>query len=109
MRTSIRLLMKPYVASLLTMEKALLQHLGRMGRDRPADQLKAVEAILRISRQQGALGNECCAALGAIPGDEVNPPAGSCSNQGTPQCARHSKNGGRKALTIRRNGRLIWP
>ena len=55
--------------------KALLQHLGRMGRDRPADQLKAVEAILRISRQQGALGNECCAALGAIPGDEVNPPA----------------------------------
>ena len=55
--------------------KALLQHLGRMGRDRPADQLKAVEAILRMSRQQGALGNECCAALGAIPGDEVNPPA----------------------------------
>ena len=55
--------------------KALLQHLGRMGRDRPADQLKAVEAILRISRQQGALGNECCTALGAIPGDEVNPPA----------------------------------
>ncbi len=54
--------------------KALLQHLGRMGRDRPADQLKAVEAILRISRQQGALGNECCVALGAIPGDEVNPP-----------------------------------
>ena len=54
--------------------KALLQHLGRMGRDRPADQLKAVEAILRISRQQGALGSECCVALGAIPGDEVNPP-----------------------------------
>ena len=55
--------------------KALLQHLGRMGRDRPADQLKAVEAILRISRQLGALGSECCAALGAIPGEEVNPPA----------------------------------
>ena len=54
--------------------KALLQHLGRMGRDRPADQLKVVEAILRISRQQGTLGSECCAALGAIPGDEVNPP-----------------------------------
>ena len=54
--------------------KALLQHLGRMGRDRPADQLKAVEAILRISRQHGALGNDCCAALGAIPSDEVNPP-----------------------------------
>ena len=54
--------------------KALLQHLGRMGRDRPADQLKAVEAILRISRQQGALAGECCAALGAIPGGEVNPP-----------------------------------
>ena len=28
--------------------KALLQHLGRMGRDRPADQLKVVEAVLRI-------------------------------------------------------------
>ena len=55
--------------------KSLLQHLGRMGRDRPTDQLKAVEAILRISRQQGALGSECCAALGVIPGDEVNPPA----------------------------------
>ena len=55
--------------------KALLQHLGRMGRDRPADQLKAVEAILRISRQQGSLGSESCAALGAIPSQEVNPPA----------------------------------
>ena len=55
--------------------KSLLQHLGRMGRDRPADQLKTVEAILRIGRQQGALGSECCLALGAIPGDEINPPA----------------------------------
>ena len=54
--------------------KILLQHLGRMGRDRPADQLRAVEAILRISRQQGTLGNECCTALSTIPGDEVNPP-----------------------------------
>lgn len=54
--------------------KALLQHLGRMGRDRPVDQLKVVEAILRINRQQGALGAESCAALGAIPGQEVNPP-----------------------------------
>ena len=54
--------------------KALLQHLGRMGRDRPADQLKVVESVLRISRQQGALGSESCAALGAIPGQEVNPP-----------------------------------
>ena len=54
--------------------KFLLQHLGRMGRDRPSDQLKAVEGILRIGRQQGALGSECCLALGAIPGDEVNPP-----------------------------------
>lgn len=54
--------------------KALLQHLGRMGRDRPVDQLKVVEAILRINRQQSALGAESCAALGAIPGQEVNPP-----------------------------------
>ena len=55
--------------------KSLLQHLGRMGRDRPADQLKTVEAILRIGRQQDTLGSECCLALGAIPGDEINPPA----------------------------------
>ncbi len=54
--------------------KSLLQHLGRMGRDRPADQLKVVEAILRISRQQGALGSESCTALGAVPGQEVTPP-----------------------------------
>lgn len=54
--------------------KSLLRHLGRMGRDRPADHLKAVEAILRISRQQATLEGECCDALGAIPGDEVNPP-----------------------------------
>ena len=55
--------------------KSLLQHLGRMGRDRPTDQRKAVEAILRISRQQDVLGSECCAALRAIPSHEVNPPA----------------------------------
>ena len=54
--------------------RSLLQHLGRMGRDRPADQLRAVEAILRLSRQQTSLGGECCAALGAIPGGEVSPP-----------------------------------
>ena len=55
--------------------RSLSQHLGRMGRDRPADQLKAVEGILRISRQQSSVGDECCAALGTIPGNEVNPPA----------------------------------
>ena len=55
--------------------KPLLQHLGRMGRDRPGDQLKAIEAILRISRQQTLLADECCAALAAIPADEVTLPA----------------------------------
>ena len=55
--------------------KPLLQHLGRMGRDRPADQLQAIEAILRISRQQTLLADECCAALAAIPADEVALPA----------------------------------
>ena len=55
--------------------KPLLQHLGRMGRDRPADQLKAIQAILRISRQQTLLADECCAALTAIPADEVTLPA----------------------------------
>lgn len=53
---------------------SLLRHLGRMGRDRPTDQRKAVEAIIRMSRQLDGLGNECCASLGAIPGNEVNPP-----------------------------------
>lgn len=37
--------------------KHLVQHLGRMGRDRPTDQRKAVEAILRLCRQQGSLGS----------------------------------------------------
>ena len=55
--------------------KSLLQHLGRMGRDRPSDQRKAVEGILRISRQQESLSGECCAALGALPADEVTVPA----------------------------------
>lgn len=53
---------------------SLLRHLGRIGRDRPADQRKAVEAILRITRQQYELADECRSALGAIPGDEVRPP-----------------------------------
>ena len=55
--------------------KPLLQHLGRMGRDRPVDQLKAIQAILRISRQQTLLADECCSALAAIPADEVTLPA----------------------------------
>ncbi len=54
--------------------RSLVQHLGRMGRDRPTDQRRAVEAILRISRQHRVLGGECCDALGAIPGSEINPP-----------------------------------
>lgn len=55
--------------------RSLLQHLGRMGRDRPVDQRKAVEAILRISRQNRSLSDDCCAALCTIPGDEVSPPS----------------------------------
>jgi len=54
--------------------KALLLHLARMGRDRPVDQRKAVEAILRMSRLHHSLCSECCDALSSIPGDEVNPP-----------------------------------
>lgn len=55
--------------------KYLLQHLGRMGRDRPTDQRKAVEAILRLSRQQGSLGAEACTVLGTIPADEIMVPS----------------------------------
>ena len=63
--------------------KFLLQHLGRMGRDRPVDQLKAIEAILWISRQQTLLADECCAALTAIPADEVTLPALMLFDPGT--------------------------
>ena len=55
--------------------KHLVQHLGRMGRDRPTDQRKAVEAILRLCRQQGSLGVEACAVLGMIPADEITVPS----------------------------------
>ena len=54
--------------------KILLQHLGRMARDRPTDQRKAIEAILRISRQQSSLGAEVYAVLGAIHADEISLP-----------------------------------
>ena len=54
--------------------KALLLHLGRMGRDRPVDQIKAVEAILRMSRLNHSLCSECRDVLSAIPGDEISPP-----------------------------------
>ena len=55
--------------------KHLLQHLGRMGRDRPTDQRKAVEGILRLSRQQGSLGTEACTVLSMIPADEITVPS----------------------------------
>ena len=55
--------------------KHLLQHLGRMGRDRPTDQRKAVEAILRLCRQHGSLGPEACTVLSMIPADEITVPS----------------------------------
>ena len=55
--------------------KILLQHLGRMARDRPTDQRKAIEAILRMSRQQNSLGAEACTVLRAIHADEISLPA----------------------------------
>ena len=55
--------------------KFLLQHLGRMARDRPANQRKSVEAVLRLCRQQVALADEGCAALGTIPADEIAVPS----------------------------------
>jgi hypothetical protein len=55
--------------------EALLQHLGRMGRDRPADQRKAVAAILRIARLHPGMAEAAGSALRIIPADEIQRPA----------------------------------
>ena len=53
--------------------KLLLQHLGRMVRDRPNDQMGIVNSLLRVTRQHQSLGGEVCALLSVIPADEINP------------------------------------
>lgn len=59
----------------LTKDEAqkLVQHLGRMGRDRPADQRKAVLGIKRTADLHTEVIEEAKGALLAIPPDEVAP------------------------------------
>ena len=51
----------------------LIRHLGRMGRDRPADQRKAVLGIKRATDRHPEAIEEAKRALLAIPPDEVGP------------------------------------
>jgi hypothetical protein len=51
--------------------EALVVHLGRMARDRPTEQRKAVSAIVRISRIHSEVAEFAVRALGSIPADEV--------------------------------------
>ena len=53
----------------------LMRHMGKLARDRPSDQRRAIEAILRISRQHVELADHGCAVLQLIPADEVRLPA----------------------------------
>ncbi len=53
--------------------RLLVQHLGRMGRDRPSDQRKAILAIKRTADQHPEAIEEAKSALLAIPPDEVGP------------------------------------
>jgi predicted KAP-like P-loop ATPase len=55
-------------------ETELIRHLGRMGRDQPKDQRRAVGAILRITRLRATSLDEAKVALLAIPPDEVAMP-----------------------------------
>lgn len=54
---------------------ALVNHLGRMGRDRPSDQRRAVSGILRISRLHTSVVEDVKTALHSIPPDEVALPS----------------------------------
>lgn len=63
-----------YLSALTSDEARLLvQHLRRMGRDRPSDQRKAVLGIKRIALQHPDTTEEAKRALLAIPPDEVGP------------------------------------
>ena len=53
--------------------KMLLSYLGRLAKDRPEEQRKMVDGILRISRQQPSLVDHSCNVLSSIPADEVKP------------------------------------
>jgi hypothetical protein len=52
---------------------ALIQHLGRVARDRPTEQVAAVLGLLRISRLHQSVQAEAPKVLESIPGDEVQP------------------------------------
>ncbi|MHB8689140.1 MAG: KAP family P-loop NTPase fold protein [Candidatus Dormibacteraceae bacterium] len=54
---------------------SLLQHLGRMARDRPIDQRRAVNGILRIFRAQPAQSEQARQALLSIPANDVGMPS----------------------------------
>ncbi len=53
----------------------LVAHLGRMGRDRPSEQRKAVAGLLRMSRVHGSIAEDIKQALLTIPADEVALPS----------------------------------
>jgi hypothetical protein len=54
---------------------ALLQHLGRMGRDRPTDQMKAIAGILRISRLHNELLDDTKKSLQSVTPDDITVPS----------------------------------
>jgi len=51
--------------------EALIAHLGRMARDRPSEQQKAVTGILRITHANADAGTAAERALSGIPADDV--------------------------------------
>lgn len=53
--------------------QALVQHLGRVARDRPTEQVAAVLGSLRIARLNESTVGDVVKALAAIPGVEVEP------------------------------------
>lgn len=53
--------------------QALVQHLGRVARDRPAEQVAAVLGALRVARLNDSTVTDVGKALAAIPGAEVEP------------------------------------
>jgi hypothetical protein len=53
--------------------QALVQHLGRVARDRPTEQVAAVLGALRIARLNNSTVGDVAKALAAIPGAEVEP------------------------------------
>lgn len=64
------------ITSLTTADAtALIEHLGRVGRDRPADQRKAVSGMLRIVRVHMSVLEHVKQALTAIPADEISIPS----------------------------------